>query len=77
MLKPGHGSCAAEVHLQQMLHCTSSQHWTVLVVGAERLELHPIQAGSADAALRGAHANRHEGTVTVPGRSLAVFVEPR
>ncbi|KAK9797016.1 hypothetical protein WJX73_006576 [Symbiochloris irregularis] len=45
--------------------------------GAERLELHPILANSADPAMRGAHADRHEGAITIPARTVAVFVERR
>ncbi len=45
--------------------------------GIDALELHPIQAASADESTRQSTADSGARTVTVPARTAAVFVTPR
>jgi pullulanase-type alpha-1,6-glucosidase len=42
-----------------------------------QLALHPVQAASGDAVVRGARFDGAAGAFTVPARTAAVFVEPR
>jgi pullulanase len=42
-----------------------------------KLDLHPVQAAGADPLVKTAAFTRASGTFTVPGRSIAVFVERR
>lgn len=42
-----------------------------------RLRLHPVQAEGADAVVKASAFDRDSGSFTIPGRTVAVFVEPR
>ena len=48
-----------------------------LVAGAQRLQLHPVLASSSNQDAHEAHIDQKMGSVRVPGRTVAVFVEPR
>ena len=50
-------------------HCHSSH------AGAERLELHPIQAASRDEGLQASGSDSERRLLKVAGRTAAVFVE--
>ncbi|HZA05362.1 MAG TPA: alpha-1,6-glucosidase domain-containing protein, partial [Propionibacteriaceae bacterium] len=41
----------------------------------QRFVLHPVQAKGADAVVKGSAYDRRTGTFTVPGRTVAVFVQ--
>lgn len=43
----------------------------------DSLQLHPMHAASVDAVTASAYVNAHERVVEVPGRTAAVFVQPR
>ena len=47
------------------------------MAGAKCLELHPILAQSADTVTREAHADAQARSISVPGQTFALFVEPR
>ncbi|SDV03587.1 alpha-1,6-glucosidases, pullulanase-type [Microlunatus sagamiharensis] len=55
----------------------SPETTTQPVAGAagKRFALHPVQAGGSDAVVRTAAYDRADGTFTVPGRTVAVFVQ--
>jgi hypothetical protein len=48
---------------------------TVPALRGKAVRLHPVLAASADPVIRGATADRATGTLTVPARSVAVYVE--
>ena len=48
---------------------------TVPALRGKAVRLHPLLAASADPVIRGATADRATGTLTVPARSVAVYVE--
>jgi pullulanase-type alpha-1,6-glucosidase len=52
------------------------QSFTESTFRKQPLLLHPVQAYSQDAVVRGSRFDRRTGTFTVPARTTAVFVEP-
>ncbi|HZA72532.1 MAG TPA: alpha-1,6-glucosidase domain-containing protein [Propionibacteriaceae bacterium] len=48
---------------------------TVAGTAGQRFGLHPVQANGADAVVKGSVQNRQAGSFTVPGRTVAVFVQ--
>ncbi|MGW4801281.1 alpha-1,6-glucosidase domain-containing protein, partial [Nonomuraea sp. NPDC004297] len=46
----------------------------VPALAGQRVELHPVQAGSDDPVVRESSFEPATGTLTVPGRTVAVFV---
>ena len=48
---------------------------TVAGTAGQRFGLHPVQANGADAVVKGSVHDRQAGSFTVPGRTVAVFVQ--
>ncbi|MFB4263584.1 pullulanase-type alpha-1,6-glucosidase [Nonomuraea sp. GTA35] len=58
-----------------VFNATPSEHTQAMPsLAGRQVALHPVQAGSADAVVRTASADRATGTLTVPARTVAVFV---
>jgi pullulanase len=54
----------------------AAQGYAVQALVGQALQLHPVQAAGADPVVRGASYNAANGSFSVPGRSVAVFVQP-
>jgi hypothetical protein len=58
-----------------VFNATPSEHTQAMPsLAGRQVALHPVQAGSADPVVRTASADRATGTLTVPARTVAVFV---
>lgn len=53
-----------------------AQGYVIDALAGQALSLHPVQAFGVDAVVRGASFDAATGRVSVPGRTVAVFVQP-
>ncbi|GAB7183522.1 pullulanase-type alpha-1,6-glucosidase [Kitasatospora sp. Ki12] len=72
----GTGLAGAEKGVTVVFNATpTAQAQTVAALRGTGQALHPVQAGGADPVVKGAGFDAATGTFTVPGRTVAVFVQ--